>query len=348
MRILETMSELRVQEAVDAASWNESLRACDGTVFHTPEWARYVQTEQPAVMPEFVTLVDDDGSAAGHALVFRSSSRRFLAGALTRRRWMDALPAVKGNSTETVSRFVQLLERRARESGDVTLQIGSYASPDSTALFDSLGFSITRRLEFELDLTRDVESLWESFETRRRRNIKKAMKANVEVRELEPHEGVSHLRRLQRASFERIVEKGGPEYVPPAAERPDPILALTGAGLGRLVGGFVDGECVSASFFSTFNGIAYDALLGHDARAFETQAPSLVIWEMLQRFKREGFRRLSLGGCPADASEESSPEHGVYVYKTTFGGTVVHCTSGEKILRPAVQKATGLLRAAIG
>jgi lipid II:glycine glycyltransferase (peptidoglycan interpeptide bridge formation enzyme) len=81
--------------------------------------------------------------------------------------------------------------------------------------------------------------------------------------------------------------------------------------------------------------------------AFETQAPSLLLWEMARRFKSEGIQRLNLGGCGIDALEESSPEHGVYVYKKTFGGAVLECGSGDKILRPAVHRAADLLRAAM-
>jgi lipid II:glycine glycyltransferase (peptidoglycan interpeptide bridge formation enzyme) len=104
---------------------------------------------------------------------------------------------------------------------------------------------------------------------------------------------------------------------------------------------------VSASFFTTFNGLAYHTLSGHDAKALETQAPTFVLWAMALRFKGEGIQRLNFGGCRMDALEQSSPEHGVYVYKKAFGGAVFECGSGEKILRPAVRRATNLLRVAI-
>jgi FemAB family len=341
------MRELRVEAQVDPRLWNASLRAGHGTIFHTADWARYVQAEEPGARPEFVTLLDCDGSNAGQALVFNSRSSRILAAPFTGRRWLHALPVVRDNSPATLSRFVELIERHARQAGDVTFQVGSFASPASQAILRPLGFSLARRLEFELDLTRDEKTLWEGMEYRRRRNIKKAMKAGVEVREVPAYEGVSHLRRLQAASFERIVRRGGPPFLPFDSSRQDPTESLSSAGLGRIVGGFVNGVCVTASFFTTFNGLAYDALLGHDPLAFETQAPSLLLWEMARRFKSEGIQRLNLGGCGIDALEESSPEHGVYVYKKTFGGAVLECGTGDKILRPAVHRAADLLRAAM-
>ena len=141
------MSELRIEAQVDPGSWNASLCACHGTIFHTAEWARYVQAEEPGARPEFLTLLDGGGSIAGQALVFHSRSLRVLAAPFTGRRWLDALPAVKDNSPATLSRFVKLIECHARQAGDVTFQVGSYASPASAAVLTPLGFSLTRRLE---------------------------------------------------------------------------------------------------------------------------------------------------------------------------------------------------------
>src|SRR5438270_13903605 len=106
-----------------------------------------------------------------------------------------------------------------------------------------------------------------------------------------------HLRRLQAKSFTRIVARGDPALEGRESAGEDPIATLTSSGLGRIVGGFVDGACVSANFFTTFNGAAYYILSGHDAVAPETHAPSLVLWETAGRFKGEAVRRPSLGRC---------------------------------------------------
>jgi lipid II:glycine glycyltransferase (peptidoglycan interpeptide bridge formation enzyme) len=240
-----------------------------------------------------------------------------------------------------------LIESHARRAGDVSFQVGSFASSNSEAITKSLGFSVGRRYEFELDLTKDEKTLWERIDIRRRQPIRKAVKNGVEVMELPPDQGVSHLRRLQAESWVRIVARGGAVPKQRESAEEDPIAILTNSGLGRIVGGFVEGVCVSASFFTTFNGVAYYTLAGHDARALETQAPSLVLWEMALRFKGQGIQRLNFGGCGIDALEESSPEHGVYTFKKSFGGDIIECASGEKILRPIVRRAADLLRAAM-
>lgn len=341
------MNELRVEAQVASDSWNASLRGCHGTIFHTAEWGRYVQAEAPGAHPEFLTLLADDGSIAGQALAFHSRSSRNLAARFTGRRWLDALPTVRDSTPASASRLLRLIESHARQAGDISFQVGSFASPNSEAIIKPLNFSVVRRYEFELDLTRDEKNLWDRIDKRRRQRISKAMKNGVEIREFPADEGVSHLRRLQAESRVRIVARRGPALEDRESVGEDPIAILTGGGLGRIVGGFVGGVCVSASFFTSFNGVAYYALSGHDAKALETQAASLVLWEMVLRFKAEGIQRFNFGGCGIGAREESSPEHGVYVFKKSFGGTTIECAGGEKVLRPIAGRAVNLLRAAM-
>jgi lipid II:glycine glycyltransferase (peptidoglycan interpeptide bridge formation enzyme) len=58
-----------------------------------------------------------------------------------------------------------------------------------------------------------------------------------------------------------------------------------------------------------------------------------LLWETINRYKLEGACRFNLSGCKIEATKETSPEHGVYVYKRDFGGERIECASGTKVLR---------------
>jgi lipid II:glycine glycyltransferase (peptidoglycan interpeptide bridge formation enzyme) len=226
----------------------------------------------------------------------------------------------------------------------VTLDIGSYASPGRGILPGD--YAIAKRLEFEIDLTQSESSLWGRVDIKRRQRIRKATKAGVQVKMLSGEEGSEHLRRLQESSFARIAARGGPTLGDHVFESRDPVSTLVNASAAVVIGGFVNGACVTASFFTVFNGLAYHALSGHDDKALASQAPSLVLWEMMAHFAAEGVTKLNLGGCGIDALDARSSEHGVYTYKRAFGGNTLECESGHKVLRPAVRRIAGLLRRA--
>src|SRR5688500_7650425 len=170
-----TASVLRIASDVDRIAWNEALASLHGTVFHTPEWAAFVTAEQPSVRPDFYTMVGPDGSVAALAIGFRRRSSRNPAAAFNGRRSLDAFPATRDNSMASVATFLELIESDCRRAGDVTLRVGSFASPGGQTTLESLGFAIARRLEFELDLTEDDKSLWEKVDIKRRQRIRKAM-----------------------------------------------------------------------------------------------------------------------------------------------------------------------------
>lgn len=338
------MSSLRVSSEVDPISWNASVRACHGTIFHSAEWATYCRLERPNALPQFYTLLDDDGLVAGVALGFHATSAHRAAARFSGRRWLDALPAMRYKPPNAETSFLELIEAHARRAGDVTFGVGSFASPGRETVLQRLGFSIARRLEFELDLQQTEKALWGGMNLNRQRAVKRAMKSGVQVRELAGDEGVAHLRRLQQESSIRIAARGGPALGKRESVGTHPITALMSAGVGRIVGGFVDGVCVSATLLTNFNGLAYYTLAGHDAKGLEARAPTLVVWEMIVRLRSEGTLKLNLGGCGIGALEESSPEHGVYTYKEAFGGARLECASGEKLLRATVHRVSNLVQ----
>ncbi|HYO92717.1 MAG TPA: peptidoglycan bridge formation glycyltransferase FemA/FemB family protein, partial [Pyrinomonadaceae bacterium] len=248
----------------------------------------------------------------------------------------------------TLSEFIRLLESHARAAGAVELFFDSFAYRGGALELEQAGFDLARRFEFELDLRRSEEDLWEGMEYKRAKNIKKAMRSGVFIRNLPGDVGLAELRRLQSESGQRIVERGGPDITYRRRDQSDPVETLLNSGCARIMGAEVEGEIVSAGLFTNFNGLVYYNLSGHSRRAMQTQAGTLMLWETIKQYRQEGASRFNFGGCKFDAVNEDSPEHGVYVYKKAFGATCLECASGQKILRPAARKVVGTLKTVLG
>jgi hypothetical protein len=334
---------LQVVESANTSDWDAAVRAVGGTIFHSSTWAAYTTFSRPDIVPQFMTLLSDTGQAHGVALGFRERSRHILFSRMSQRLWLDALPAVYQDDEDLLGEYLRLLESYAKDSGDIELRVGSFASRVSGRQLERQNFEVTRRLEFELGLEASEDDLWRGFEYKRRKNIKKAQRLGVKLAELPGPAGVAALRRLQRQSGERIVERGGPDGSYPGDNGMDPAMLLVDSGMGRIMGADLDGELVSAGLFTCFNGLVYHTLSGHSDTALETQAPTLLLWETIKRYRAEGAVTFNFGGCSIDALNEHSPEHGVYVYKKAFGATTRQCTSGQKIVRKmAYSIASGL------
>jgi hypothetical protein len=294
-------------------------------------------------------LEDEAGRTRALALAFRATSRHRLLAPFSRALWLEALPVLVGeDSGGLVAEFLRQLKAFASRAGDVELFVGSHASGGGAAVLGEAGFDIVRRLEFRCSLNVSEESLWAALGTKPRNHLKKASRCGVTVCELAGEEAVAELRRLQRASATRIVQRGGPDITPRAEASVDPVSILLESGIGRVLAARFEGTYVSAGLFTCFNGLVHYTLSGHTEAGLRSQGPTLVLWEALKRYREAGARSFNLGGCGADAVDEHSPEHGVYVYKRSLASECIECASGRAILRRRVHRIVGGLRRVTG
>jgi len=338
---------LQVSDSVDPARWDGLITGLGGTLNHSSTYARYVLAAQPNAVAQYLTLVSDDGQPIGAALGFWARSPRRLLRPLSGRFWLASAPLVRPEASGALLEFLRRLTAHARGCGALELEVGSAASQSGGEELEELGFVLTRRLEFQLSLERSEEQLWRAMQYKRRKNIKKAARMGVTLEDMPDEQGVAELRRLQRLSGQRILARGGRDIAYKGAPARDPVGVLLEAGLARLVVARAGGEIVSAGLFTCFNGLVYHTLSGHSRKGLQTQAPTFLLWETIKRYKAKGAERFNFGGCKAEAVNEGDPEHGVYVYKMGFGGEVLHCTSGRKVLRRFARAVASVLRRAV-
>jgi len=333
-----------VANTANAQEWDAALRSLGGSIYHCAEWAAYVLLGDSSAKPQYLSLLADNGKPVGMALGFRNRSMQNRLAPFTGRLRLEAMPVVEGGDEGLMLEFLGQLVEHSKAAGDVELEVGSFASFNGGRPLEIQGFTLNRRFEFELDLRASEEELWQGMEHKRRKNVHKAERSGVVLEDLNSEEGIAALRRLQGASSERIVARGGPDITYKGGRPVDPIMALVDSGLGRVVGARVDDQVVSAGLFTHFHRLVYHTLSGHGEEALRTQAPTLLLWETIKRYKAEGAERFNFGGCPASATSEASPSHGVYVYKMGFGGRRFECTTGHKVLRKAAYGAIRGLR----
>ena len=335
---------LDVKQVVDATTWDDAVRRAGGSIFHSSIWADYVAACDPNVTTQYITLEGEHREVLGLALGFRTRSRHRFVGRFTGRLRLESAPLTMRSDEHHMERFVDLLQDFARRSGDVELSIGSFAAAGSAELLGQRNFTLRRRLEFELPLDRPEDEMWKGLDYKRRWNINKARRLGVVIKRLPSSEGIPTLRRLQAESGRRIVARKGPDIARRSwiGER-DPIEVLTTSGCGQIVGAYLDGIAVSAGLFTSFNGLVYHTLSGHDRTGLEAQAPTLLLWQMISHYRAQEAERFNFGGCSMDAVTPTSPEHGVYVYKKSLGGRCLECTGGTKILRRGAHRMHQLL-----
>ncbi|MFW6061343.1 MAG: hypothetical protein ACOC93_00895, partial [Planctomycetota bacterium] len=200
---------LEIREDVAPAGWDERVASLDGTVFHTSAYAEHICVADPNAAARFVSLLSDDGEPLAVALAFESRSDKAVLAPLTGTFRLASLPAVGQGGLELSEQFLRLTEPEARTRGNVVLAVESLGAVGRGEELGTLGYEQTHRLEFELPLDRDDDTLWSGMEHKRRKNVKKAQRNEVTLRDMPGADGLAELRRLQGRSADRIVARGG-------------------------------------------------------------------------------------------------------------------------------------------
>jgi lipid II:glycine glycyltransferase (peptidoglycan interpeptide bridge formation enzyme) len=228
-----------------------------------------------------------------------------------------------------------LCEEYLSSAGAFTLRVVSYDSPNSDRLLGPLGFELSDRWEFLIDLTTQHEDLWRGLACERRTAIRKAEKLGVETRRENTLEALEQLLRFERESRLRRGQ------TPTVDER------TVAAGRERLASGLVDvfltyheGRPVNGALFGYFNGRAYYHMSGTSDAGQRCRGPVHLIWTALNHYHTQGARYVNLGAALPG-------QEGLYRFKRDFGAQVVPAPIGRKKIS-AIGSALDRMRSWLG
>jgi len=317
------------------SEWLGWIERFDGNIYHSPEWAEICRSEH--VSPLFFRGLDEQGRCVGIALGIERRSSRPVIGHFSRRLDFETFPAVQGKDPHQTSQMISLLVEFAKTGGYRGLTIQSHYAGMTVAGLDRLGLMVVPRVECIVDLERSEEERWKLLSTHHQRKIKKAGRHGLVFEEICTVEAMQELRRLQIGSRDRRTARGEYFGLQDAAYYEQMGRRYFERNLGRLFMMRHEGHAVSAAFISIYAGRALYVLGGSEPKGFELDAPALLFWKIFSRCVELGCREFNLGGVPASSADPESLAHGLYRFKSGFGGRQVQRVTGmAENLRPSL------------
>jgi lipid II:glycine glycyltransferase (peptidoglycan interpeptide bridge formation enzyme) len=172
-----------------------------------------------------------------------------------------------------------------------------------------------------IDLDQDEDELLSAMKTKTRYNIRLAFRKGLEVSS-EGAGGLDSWYRLYRETAERDRIAIHPEsyyrkLFRLAEEHPEDGLEL------ELLMARSDGEAIAGIITARFAGTA-TYLYGASGNRKRNLMPAYALqWKAMEAARKAGCTRYDLFGIPP-ADDPSHPMHGLYRFKTGFGGEIVH------------------------
>lgn len=324
--------------------WNELVSSLGGTVYHSSTWADYQRATQD-VQPIFALKRDSHGGVTGGSLLLFRRSRRPVASLFFRDLTIPAYPFINNLNGSELSQLLNQCETVGRTLGCSEIRLESFMSGRSDFIPAHFGYKEIRRIEFCVDLTRDLDGLWKAMRKDHRERVKRLKREGVFVEVGNSREDLRGLKDAREFTQARRSQRGQGYEISQEEkfyEQLDQLIVKRGA--GRLFVARRGSEIVASIFFLTFNGRANSVFSGSTDLGYKVGAQSGLFWSAVEHFKSEGFHELNRGGLPASAENESDPLHGIYLFKLRLGTTPQICRSGVKVLSPLRQRLRRLRR----
>jgi serine/alanine adding enzyme len=323
---IEESNGIRVLRKLDHAPWRRFVdEESGGNVFHTPEmFEAFARAE--GYSPTLWTAVEPDGRPLALFLPVEISlvpgplqyltTRAVAYGSVLCRqdeRGRRALGVLLQRYGDSVGRAVLFTE--LRNMSDCGAAQGVLASH---------GFTFHDHLNFLIDLTGPAKAIWAQIRPNARRNIRKAERLNVRVREADDIADIDAAYGVLRDSYKRLRVP-----LPPASLFRSTFEILGPLGMMRVLLAEVDDTVVGALTLLLHKGVALYWYTGMLREHSSHRPADLLVWRSLELARELGLEVFDFGG-----GGTPEKDYGVRDFKAKFGGELVNYGRNIKVHAP--------------
>ena len=280
--------------------------------FYTPN---YVDSRRKlGFQPWLLSMRQDDCLITG-CTAFSKSGR------LTKRLEIPSLCAMPDGNT-----FWKGMLQFCKKSKISNLNVNSFAS--NRVAIPSLPDEIERRNRIEYVLYLKNSNLWDELSSNHRRNIKRGLTADLQMRCIANDHACEEHARLGRVSMIRRNNRGESVTLDIQSER---FLALIESGAGELYQATGDSEVLSSVLVLKAEKGAYYQSAGTSPEGMKIGASHFLIYNIAEALQKESMELFNLGG----AYESKS---GLQRFKSGFGATEVKLEAAQFFLGSKFKK----------
>ena len=306
-------------------AWDKWLQELNGNIYHSESWAETQSIGNR--IPLYFEWLDPSNQILAIAVGIQRQSSMPLLGRFSKHLEFGTYPANREQSGCSNHTVIKQIHEYAIQNGFRSLDIQSYYASvrDSDLKLEDLDRS--DRLEFLIDLTLTDEQLTKKLSTNHRRKLNKARKVDLKHRIGHDLETMRILRLLQVRSRDRRIDRGEEIAIAEDSHYDEVGKAYFKRNLGEVHYLTHNGNAVSAAFISIYNKKAYYVFGGSNDDGFAMNAPVLLFMNIFSHCRELGCLEFNMGGLPANSVDKSTQSHGLYRFKSSFGGLEIPCFS---------------------
>lgn len=307
------MTEIKVNALLQNKNeWNEYIdRHPAGNVFQTAEMFEFYE-KVPRNTPAVFSAHDASGKLCGVLLAVRQTQVDSILSPLTARILLIGGPV--SDSPEITENLLKQCTAYFKYKA-VYIQVRNMADT-SRALnnFKAAGFTYEEHLNIYVDITKDEETLMKEVVSKKRNQIKKAIKEGVTVRFLESNEDIHESYVILEEVYQRAkLPLPKEEYFTSALDIFGPKGRL------KIAGAFYENTLIGTMYLFIHGNTLYDWYAGAKKEFYNKNPNDLVPWFVFNWGRENGFAKFDWMGAG-----KPDEKYGVRDYKIQFGGELVN------------------------
>jgi hypothetical protein len=273
-----TLAELEFVDPVSCKGWDEivlSMSHC--TFFHTSHWAKILH-QAYHYTPHY--LIGRENSEVSFVIPFMLVSSRLTGRRMVSLPFTDFCPPLGNLTADDIDRVLARIDE---------FQVKSVEWRGGQEYFSEQPFAI-RYLQHILPLTMDTDSLYNSFRSNTKRNIKKARGQDLEIAFDNSDQALSDFYWLNCLTRRKHGLPPQPRYFFEVIHR-----FILEKGLGSIVAARHNNRTVASAIYFHFGNRVVYKYGASDMGYQHLRANNLVMWEAIQHYAKEGYVDFDFG-----------------------------------------------------
>jgi lipid II:glycine glycyltransferase (peptidoglycan interpeptide bridge formation enzyme) len=296
---------------IDREKWQLFVENHDqGTIFHTP-YIYDIYKNTPDHEPFALFVVDEHDQIQAMLAGFIQTVKPGILSFLSRRAVLMQSPIY--NSPEDMQKLLKgLLEVIKRKVVYAEIR-NHYCSGHNDKIYRDLGFKFEDHLNIIVDLTKSEDDLWKEVHSKRRNEIRKAIKEGLIFNDI-TKENIGSFYLILDEVYKRARLPLLPKvFFENAINSSNKDIGM------RCFGAYYNDELVGCMLALYYKKVIFDMFAGSLSIHYTKNPNDLIPWEVFKWGRSNGFATFDFGG----AGKPSVP-YGVRDYKLKFGGELVN------------------------
>jgi len=294
-----------------------------GNIFQTPEMFEvYKKTRN--YEPVFLAVVDEKGEILGTLLAFIQREFRWPLGYLSARSIILGGPLIKDNNLDVLNFILNEYNKRIKRRVIYSQFRNLWNWREGINSFEKYGFKFKDHLDILIDLKKPEAQLWNEIHSKRRNEIRKAVKECIIVRELKITSEHKELYSILSKVYQRArLPLPSNNYFFNA------LTILSKKDYYKAFGAFDNNKLIGVMLTLCYKNRIYDWYAGSFQAFYKKNPNDLIPWEVFKWGISSGYTIFDFGGAG-----NPNEKYGVRDYKLKFGGELVNYGRFVKIHHP--------------